>query len=155
MEIFQEKIKLDRLNSKLNNFSLSKLKYHKHIQKVKQLKIMDQKESNDLRHGLASSNIPTEVLKDLETEEDLQCTIDQMQIPHTIEPQNEDIKLENVQPNENENLDPPHVGGDDDAHHLHLDKFTENIRKQRTEAFQCLEGQAKRIKNPQIRFTTP
>ncbi|KAL3272515.1 hypothetical protein HHI36_013991 [Cryptolaemus montrouzieri] len=49
MENFQEKFKLDRLNSKVNTFSLSKLKYHEHIQKVKQLKIMDQKESNDLR----------------------------------------------------------------------------------------------------------
>ncbi|KAL3287240.1 hypothetical protein HHI36_001716 [Cryptolaemus montrouzieri] len=96
------------------------------------------------RHGLPSSNIPTEVLKDLETEEDLQCAMDHMQIPHTIEPQNEDIELENVQPNENENenLDPPHVDDDDTHHLLDLDKFTENIRKHRTEAFQCLEGQA-------------
>ncbi|KAL3273400.1 hypothetical protein HHI36_014846 [Cryptolaemus montrouzieri] len=53
----------------------------------------------------------------------------------------------NVQPNENENenLDSPRVDDDDDAHHLlDLDKFNENIRKQRTEAFQCLERQAKR-----------
>lgn len=98
------------------------------------------------RHGLSASKLPSEVLENLETEEDLQCAIEQIQ-----EQQENEIESNgNRNPDENEinqnfSSDETFVDGDDYLL-TDLDKSTEAIKKQRNEAFHCLEEQAKRMK---------
>lgn len=48
-QLFRENVKLERSTSKVNSLTLTKFKYDSYIQKVKNLKTANKKESNDLR----------------------------------------------------------------------------------------------------------
>lgn len=111
------------------------------------------------RHGLSTSKLPTEVLANLETEEDLQCAIDQIQ-EQQQQQENEIESNGNGNPDENEtnqNLSSGENWLVDDGDYLltDLDKSTEAIKKQRNEAFHCLEEQAKRMKKTSDQIHPP
>lgn len=48
-QLLREKVKLECSASKINSLTLTKLKYDSYIQKVKNLKTVNKKKSNDLR----------------------------------------------------------------------------------------------------------
>uniref|UniRef100_A0A6P7GY04 Uncharacterized protein LOC114347864 n=1 Tax=Diabrotica virgifera virgifera TaxID=50390 RepID=A0A6P7GY04_DIAVI len=120
------------------------------------------------KHGLSTTQIPTEVISTLESEEDLQNIIDQMKNQRYTENENsnsnEDQNVENskntVLTNDNitsneidismvcENSPGNQIAVEEDSYQLtDLDKSTLSIKKHREQAFQCLNEQANRMKH--------
>jgi len=103
------------------------------------------------KHGLASTSIPTDALTNVESEEDLEALVKQINVDEndTVDTQLEEGRRSNeIESDENllvQENEEPHS---DDTYILtDLDATTMEIKRQREEAFISLSNQAKRMKH--------